>query len=227
MKVVGISDIHGYLPELPKCDVVCICGDIIPLRIQKDFKESWEWLVNDFTKWCEDLDCNHVIFIAGNHDFVFDKTYSSGFDVGSIWKEHEKIHYLIDDSIKIGDKIFYGSPWCPNLKNWAFYLDSVMLFDKFNQIKNCDVLLTHCPPKIEQVGVVLQNGWNNGRDFGCEELRLALYDKNINWILSGHIHSGDHSVTKYYMNNSYINIVNVSIKDEDYKNIYKPFEFEI
>lgn len=38
IKVVAMSDIHGYLPpkdSLPKCDIVCIAGDILPLEIQK------------------------------------------------------------------------------------------------------------------------------------------------------------------------------------------------
>ena len=38
IKVVAMSDIHGYLrpkDSLPKCDIVCIAGDILPLEIQK------------------------------------------------------------------------------------------------------------------------------------------------------------------------------------------------
>ena len=58
-----------------------------------------------------------------------------------------------------------------------------------------------------------------------------LKNKKVNWVLSGHVHSGDHEVTNYYCEPNgtphEINIVNVSIKDEDYKVTYKPFEFEL
>ena len=42
MKICAISDIHGYLPKMEECDVVCICGDILPLSIQHNLKASIE-----------------------------------------------------------------------------------------------------------------------------------------------------------------------------------------
>lgn len=231
MKVIGISDIHGYLPELPSCDVVCICGDILPLNIQRNFAASWVWLLENFTDWANKLDCKHVVIIAGNHDFIFSECSKLGQDMSVLWKDSPKIHYLQDSSVEIDDKLFYGTPWIPVLEGWAFYADSYQLEDLFSQIPDCDVLLTHCPPMIGDAGKVLQSGYNYGRDFGCEELRKAIKNKKIDWVLSGHVHSGDHEVTNYYCEPNgtphEINIVNVSIKDEDYKVTYKPFEFEL
>lgn len=231
MKVIGISDIHGHLPELPSCDVVCISGDILPLSIQRNFVASWVWLLEHFTDWANKLDCKHVVIIAGNHDFIFSECSKLGQDMSVLWKDSPKIHYLQDTSIEIDGKLFYGTPWIPVLEGWAFYADSYQLEDLFNQIPDCDVLLTHCPPMIGDAGKVLQSGYNYGRDFGCEELRKAIKNKKVNWVLSGHVHSGDHEVTNYYCEPNgtphEINIVNVSIKDEDYKVTYKPFEFEL
>ena len=36
MKIIAFSDNHGYLPKLEPCDVVCICGDIMPLEIDRN-----------------------------------------------------------------------------------------------------------------------------------------------------------------------------------------------
>ena len=65
MKIVAISDLHGTLPELQPCDVVVICGDIVPPNIQKNYEASLAWLSGPFQNWALNLDCKKVIFIAG------------------------------------------------------------------------------------------------------------------------------------------------------------------
>lgn len=234
MKIAAISDIHGHLcDDIPKCDVLCICGDILPLQVQRNVIKSVSWLCQDFKPWVESLPCKYVIFIAGNHDFIFEnlgpKAGRRPREVmmeifGESHLKNSKLIYLRDESVIIDGVKFYGTPWCPELDNWAFYKNSSELYDIFSSIHDdTDILLTHCPPKIGNAGVVLQDGWNKGRDFGSLELQAALIDKpNIKWVLSGHIHSGDHNITKF--NNT--NIVNVSIKDESYNVAYKPLIFE-
>lgn len=229
MKIVAISDLHGYLPKLPKCDVVCICGDIFPLDIQKNIIKSISWFQVRFKPWAENLNCDKVIFIAGNHDFAMYELYKR-FHVAwevmeDLFLNETKISYLCDSFITYKDKVFYGSPWCPDLKNWAFYGNTKQLKYKFSLIyPNCDVLLTHCPPKIDQCGVVLEpDTFNYKHDYGCQELRDAIDYSKPKWCLCGHVHSGDHEITHYGDSN----IVNVSIKDEHYDVVYEPFIFEI
>lgn len=135
MNIISISDLHGHLPSLPPCDVVCICGDIIPLSIQKNIIESIAWLAGPFQKWCLELPCDKVIFIAGNHDFALQRLLQFGtnldnepkwiksYDVHSIeaslfQNDSEfKIRFLNDIEYKYKDVIFYGTPWCPELRN--------------------------------------------------------------------------------------------------------------
>lgn len=246
MKIVAISDIHGYLPELPECDVVTISGDIIPLHIQRNYEESIAWLSGPFQTWALNLPCKKVIFIAGNHDFVFERLWKN-VDSSSNWTMHRdayqitnllfqqddydnKIVYLQDSEYKYEGKTFYGTPWCPNLSSWAFYGNSAWLTTMFKDIPyNTDVLLTHCPPKFGKQGEVLQkNNWNFGKDFGCEELQTAIetafaFKEDSTWVVSGHIHSGNHKVE----HNWTVKYVNVSIKNEDYEPTYNYFEFEI
>ena len=80
MKVVGISDIHGQLfskKNIPECDIVCICGDIMPLEIDRNLIASTAWFVGEFIPWCEKLPCKYVLFTPGNHDFLFDESIRS------------------------------------------------------------------------------------------------------------------------------------------------------
>lgn len=230
MKICAISDIHGDFPSIPKCDVLIIAGDILPLNIQQNSIESVAWLAGPFQKWCLSRTCKHVIFIAGNHDFIFEDLYKKWYTPREIhdtlFKNDKflKIKYLQDSCFEIDGKIFYGTPWCPELKNWAFYANSNFLTSTFSQIISCDVLITHCPPQIGEQGVVLQqDNWNYRKDFGCKELMDSIGDKKIDWIISGHIHSGNHNVEEYDGRK----FVNVSIKNEDYYKKYKPFLFEI
>jgi Icc-related predicted phosphoesterase len=246
MKIVALSDLHGNLPELPPCDVVCICGDIVPLMVQKNTIASTAWLSGPFQKWALELPCEKVIMIWGNHDFVgeFFCKYGSSISLDEPqWTKgydgraqhhllfqndaDEKIVILCDERYEYKGKVFYGTPWCPSLHNWAFYGDKQHLLNQFNNIPDdTDVLITHCPPKYGLQGTVLETNWNYMNDFGCVELQQVIderfADKDM-WILSGHIHSGKHDIEK--MNN--VKYRNCSIKNEDYEVAYQPFEFEI
>lgn len=247
-KICAISDIHGHLPEIPECDILCICGDIIPLYIQKEFAQSIAWLSGPFQKWALEAPCKHVVMVWGNHDFIGERLDKYGCkepNDGHHWllgmnpkqvceflfkcDENNKIHLLLDTEEVIDGIKFYGTPWCPSLRNWAFYGDSGTLKNKFNQIpSDFDILLTHCPPKYGQQGIVLETNWNFGKDFGCEELQEALVQKtmlrsDVCWVLSGHIHSGNHN----WETRGPLVYRNVSIMDEDYEPTHSPLLFNI
>lgn len=249
MKFCAISDTHGELPKLKKSDVYIIAGDIIPLKIQRDFEKSIAWLAGPFQEWVlklkpatPDKEFPDVVIVPGNHDFVFQRLYNMCIPDDAIFEipntlfqldEEGRVAILIDDKYTVYDKIadkeinIYGTPWCPQLNNWAFYKDSNGLKESFDKIPDCDILVTHCPPKVGDQGVVLQNNWNFQSDFGCKELADSIYEREINWVISGHIHSGCHNVESFLGKKCITNYVNVSMKDENYNMTYKPFYFEL
>jgi len=68
MKIIATSDIHGFLPEIPECDLCIVAGDISPFHFQHNNMLMRSWLETNFTEW---LNKQPTVGIAGNHDFVF------------------------------------------------------------------------------------------------------------------------------------------------------------
>lgn len=235
MKIVCISDLHGFLynPEdIPECDVVCICGDFVPLEYQNDDIASIAWFCLEFVPWTDKLPCKKVVFIAGNHDFFLEhimlgpiredgtrKCRTASEVLKKLLpgnnKSKHKLVYLRDSSFEFEGKRFYGTPWIADLKNWAFYQDEEGLKEKWNQIpKKLDVLLTHIPSVLNDCGTVCQSGYNYGNNYGSTSLADALMERNIKYAFCGHVHSGNHSLYEYKPG---CFVANVSIKDENYR----------
>ena len=246
LKIVAISDTHGMLPELPECDVVCCAGDISPLEYQNDQTQMLGWFYLVFLPWVESLPCKKFVMISGNHDFFLQNihrrlinesngyriyTWRSAFDVmnkllpGNLRGKYNKLVYLFDSYYEYEGHRFYGTPWIRDLSNWAFYQDNDTLMEKYKNIpKKCDVIITHMPPKIEGLGEVIQGGcFNTGENYGSQELAEVLKTKDFKYALCGHVHSGQHLPVDLDGKK----LVNVSLKNEDYKESYYPFEFEI
>lgn len=137
-------------------------------------------------------------------------------------KGRHKIVYLRDSSFKFEDKLFYGTPWVTDLSRWAFNKEEKELEQEYLKIPyKCDVLLTHMPPNIYDMGTVLQHGCGFGI-YGSDILANKLQERNIKYTFCGHVHSGNHHVEEYKDN---CKVVNVSIKDEDY--IVRTHYFEV
>lgn len=234
MKVVAMSDLHGYLPKadgIPECDVICICGDIVPLEYQDNMTSSVAWFCLEFIPWTDKLNCKKVVFIAGNHDFfLYNLAYTTeGMakpkDVlkkllpGNNYGKH-KVIYLQDSSVEIEGKLFYGTPWVGGLPGWAFNGVEEELDEIWGKIPyNLDVLLTHQPSNFNNEGRVLQ--YAPYPNFGSDILARKLNDKHVRYTFCGHVHSGDHKEYEYKPD---CEVVNVSVKDENYMPKYITFK---
>ena len=68
MKIVAVSDLHGFLPEVPACDLLLLAGDLTPVQ---DHSVSFQaqWLDGEFRAWLRrhgeryvlDVPCNTSI----------------------------------------------------------------------------------------------------------------------------------------------------------------------
>lgn len=236
IKISAISDLHGNLPNpsfFEGGDVLCIPGDILPLDIQGNAVKSIAWFAGEFIPWTDSLPYNKVLVLFGNHDFfaqhIGPDHNNNGNDMTTLllpgnMKGKHKVQILCDNGYKYMGFTFYGTSWCPDLSNWAFYGDHFKLKSEYEKIPDqVDVVLTHCPPRVGQAGMVLQKGWNWMNDFGCQELADAIQNRDIKWLLCGHVHTGDHHPFDF----NGTKVVNVSYLDEDYRKSYNPFNFEI
>lgn len=227
MKITAISDLHGNLIEIEPCDTLLICGDISPLDIQRDYIQMTNWFFNDFYEWIYNLPCDYVILTPGNHDFWFEK-----FIKASNMYLWDKLCILIHDKAKITTEdgkeyTIFGTPYCKDFGRWAFMPGNNKLEELYNEIpENIDILICHDSPLLGYIGNIMEQKdevYPNGLPAGNPYLAYAILDKKPKYVLSGHIHSGDHELKEL----EGIKLANVSLLDESYSIAYKPLTFEL
>lgn len=154
MKIIGISDLHGNLINIPKCDVLCIAGDVITLNAQRIFDASEYWWKKRFVPWVMKLPCKKVLVVPGNHDMYLENLYTT-----NRWEEfcdymaintEGKLHFLIDQLFEYEGIKFYGTPWIDLIdfqrNKWAFESYEYNDDNPYSKIPECDVLITHDSP---------------------------------------------------------------------------------
>lgn len=218
----AISDLHGTLPVIRWCNVVFICGDTFPLEIQRINTECEAWFTTVFRDWVKSIPCKTVYIIGGNHCFWFERM---GYDyIVNLINNTEglagKLVYIKDNLVETEEGItIYGCPYSTGPRGWAFISEDG---SKYNNIPDCDVLLTHQPPKIGKLGCSYPDS-KYERDFGSDVLRSIIDERNIQYNFCGHIHTGEHKGLRLHGTKFY----NVSLKDEDYRVSYEPLYVEI
>lgn len=228
VKICGISDLHGYLPaDIKEVDVIVISGDIVDLKYQRYNGVSESWFFDEFVKWVNKLPCEKVIITPGNHDFYLASLPKPILRDKFADATDGKLVLLIDELYEYKGITFYGCPWCDGPQNWAFCPSNKSttyeyIKNRYKSIPHCDVLITHQPPKIGNLGVSYY--WDDVKksDWSSEELRKAIVDKDILVNFCGHIHSGDHTGVEYPTPGCNTIFYNVSILDENYCIYYLP-----
>ena len=222
MRIAAISDLHGNLIDnIEPCELVFICGDIVPLKIQWDILESKTWLATVFNDWVNELPCQRVVFIAGNHDIVFSREYCGDLlPVKAKYLENSYYDYLSDEG-----KVYriYGTPNCHIFGNWAFMYSDEALEEIYSKIPdNCDVLLSHDAP-YGISDICFESIYNGEKHLGNPPLYKAISDKSPKYCLHGHLHSSNHQLE--LLNDT--KVYNTSIVNESYRVAYEPLYLDI
>ena len=214
MKITFISDTHtlhnALNGQLPGGDLLIHSGDIM----NSGFKKQE---IHDFCKWFESQDYTHKIFIAGNHDIMFEK---HPLESNTIVNNYD-VTYLQDDEVLIDGTKIYGTPWQPWFYDWAFNLPKGgdELAAKWEAIpKNTDILITHGPPQ-DHLDVSGPTG--NEPHLGCAMLRVKVDTQPPKIHVFGHIHGSYgykfHNGTHFF---------NASVLNEQYQQVNEPITIE-
>ena len=221
------SDTHGNLPKITTpFDLLLICGDISPAH-DHYYAYQINWFQHNFAEWINTLPFkdvwSKVVLIGGNHDYQLERISKEEircFNIETnnrvvILKNEEYVHeYLTEDGIKTL-KIF-GTPYCKIFGNWFFMVSDEKLRDKYSFIpEDCDILLSHDAPDICDLGVISSGRYAN-ENAGNKILAEAIVEKKPKYAFCGHIHSGNHMLTK--MNDTWF--ANVSYVSEGYQPYY-------
>jgi Icc-related predicted phosphoesterase len=221
MRLCAFSDIHGQLDfKVEPCDIVMICGDILPLKIQNFTDPSEVWLRDVFIPWCTALPCEKVLFVAGNHDFYFMRHPDR---VRLMLKGQEKITYLDCETFEYKGKTIYGTPMCKPFGRWAFMPTYEEQDEKYARhlkaIEHIDIVMSHDAP-YGVSDIILQKDclWADGSHIGNQSLRKFLEASKPTLLCHGHLHTSNHS--KEMLGD--IAVYNVSLLNEDYKMAFDP-----
>lgn len=213
-RIVCISDTHNANGQIdvPDGDILIHSGDATITGTLQEIKL--------FNEWFASLPHTYKIFVAGNHDWLFeqDREAAEGsLDLGII--------YLQDSSVKIEGLKIYGSPWQPRFFDWAFNLNrGPEMAEKWMRIpEDADILITHGPPHGILDAVPTRFGIENA---GCEELCGRVETLAARGLLKlhvfGHIHCG-HGEAEHFG----VRFVNASTCDEEYRPSQPPLVIEM
>ncbi len=203
LRIAASSDLHGYLPKVPECDLLLLAGDLCP---DGNPKEQAAWLDTTFRHWLRDVPAQEVVAVAGNHDWVF--------------QERPELvpmlrwHYLLDSGVTRFDLNIWGTPWQPTFFDWAFNLEEPELEKKWALIpEGTDVLVLHGPPQGHGDRTV------RGNHTGSPSLTRRIEEVRPRLVVCGHIHEarGEYRIGETRV----VNVSQVNVRYEPREEVWE------
>lgn len=176
LRLAALADGHGWLPPVPRCDVLVVAGDF---QCHHDPARAAAWFDTRVRAWLAKtgLPADRVVYVPGNHDRVFAE--HPGLVAGLPWT------VLADAGATVAGLAVWGTPWTLRYGKYAFMGDDPGLAAPFALIPDgLDVLVSHGPPR----GVLDRTA--DGLDVGGESLLAAVRRVRPRLHLFGHVHEG-------------------------------------
>jgi Icc-related predicted phosphoesterase len=201
MKLVIVSDTHCHEIDPPAGDLLLHCGDLTYNGTESELVR-----VNENFGRIRDRYTHGIVFIAGNHDFLFQDSPALARSILS----HGS--YLEDSGVTIDGLKFWGSPWTLRFFEWAFMDEDSALEEYWSRIpETTDVLVTHGPP-YGVLDLTTRHEWAGSTTLAraLDRVRPALH-------AFGHIHEAYGELRR-----NGTHFINASSCDFDYENTQPP-----
>ena len=231
--ICALSDLHGLHPVIDReFDLMLLAGDLVNLYCQRDLSDTVYWFTGSFVNWINALpfkdENSKVLWIAGNHECGWENLALEGrrkIAENVTNATNGRCIYLEDELYDFRGIKVYGTPWCKIFGHWAFMKNDDALRETYSQIpENVDILLTHDAPYGTSDLCFGWDAWGKTPYHIVKEpLRDAILEKTPKYNLHGHLHSANHE--EEFLGTT--SVYNVSLVDEQYKQVYLPLQLEI
>lgn len=208
LKITAISDTHGRHNrlKLAQGDMLIHAGDVSMTGARTE--------IRDFLYWFGQQPFTYKIFIAGNHDFFFEKAP----DQEILAMIPPGIIYLNDSGVTIGGLSIWGSPITPWFFDWAFNRQRGKPIKQHWDLipPGTDILVTHGPVfRILDTTI-------KGDHVGCQDLSDTVHTIRPAAHICGHIHEAYGRIDR-----SGTTFINASVLDEKYNLANSPVELQL
>jgi 3',5'-cyclic AMP phosphodiesterase CpdA len=222
MRIAAISDQHGFLPDIPPCDLLIVAGDVCPdgfgrqvtaetPRLQQD------WFNGEVRPWLAKCPATHKVLTWGNHDWCGE---TCDFSADAPQRASSTTLQILSDeattvSVRGQTITLWASPWSNQFGYWSFMRRPEALAEVYRAIpEGIDVLVSH-QPAFGYGDEVPDFRTGQISHQGSRELLACVDRVKPKVLICGHIHEGHgefaHNDTR---------IFNVSVVDEHYQLVH-------
>jgi hypothetical protein len=130
MRIVALSDQHGFLPDVPPCDLVIVAGDVCPDRFGPfmavhDPYQQQAWFDRTVRPWLAATPATHKLLTWGNHDWC---GQMCSFDSDTpAHAQSTDLQILVDEGTTVAsargasrEMSVWATPWSNLFMWWAF-----------------------------------------------------------------------------------------------------------
>jgi hypothetical protein len=209
LNILAISDQHGFLPDIPPCDLLIVAGDNCPdyptgardrVGTGPQTARQRKWFETEWMAWRKKQPANMCVVTFGNHDYCGESIHAA---CAVVWHDANTVSVVdapIDDGdcaenngrkFDVGGLVLWLTPWSSQFRDWAFMAEDWRLLDHYKDIpEGIDILVSHQPPAGYGDALIYDLEVSAERYLGSRALKETIMRVKPKAVVCGHIHSG-------------------------------------